>query len=165
MSRTPTNSGTIRHTNSQGLDDQNDVVEIEVAGGASKVAEVGIVTQRHNRSRTGISATWPGNYNFSVTWTQAEDVRRYRILVTGGSAGDTVRVAEDAINETQAEAWLTLDANSPTADVEYLVVQTTTDNRWSEWQELSKDSDDLSLSRLDFIGSVAGPFAITVEAE
>ena len=92
-------------------------------------------------------------------------MRRYRILVTGGSAGDTVRVVEDATNEAQAEAWLTATPSSPTSDVEYQVIQTTTDNRWSPWQEMSKDPADLSLGRLDFIGSVAGPFAITVEAE
>lgn len=135
------------------------------SNGANHVVDVGIISQRHNRSRTGITATWPGNDDFSVSWTQSEDVRRYRVLITGGSAGDTVRVVEDATNEAQAEAWLALDANSPAADVEYLVVQTTTDNRWSPWQEMSKDPADLSLSRLDFIGSAVGPFAITVEAE
>ncbi|MCK4706796.1 MAG: hypothetical protein KAT90_15070 [Gammaproteobacteria bacterium] len=146
-------------------DDGVTLAPIEGVGGATKVVDVGIITQRHNRSRTGISATWPGDDSFSVSWAQSEDVRRYRILVTGGTAGDTVRVVEDATNEAQAEAWLALDANSPTSDVEYNIVQTSTANEWSPWQEMSKDPDDLSLSRLDFIGSVAGPFAITVEAE
>ena len=35
MSKTPTNTGTIRHTNSQGSDNVNDVVETEATGGAS----------------------------------------------------------------------------------------------------------------------------------
>ena len=35
MSRTPTSTGTIRHTNSQGSSDPNDVVETEVKDGAA----------------------------------------------------------------------------------------------------------------------------------
>ena len=137
----------------------------KATSGAQHVLDVGITSQRHNRSRTGITATWPSDDTFSVSWAQSEDVRRYRVLVTGGSVGDTVRIVEDATNEAQAEAWLALDANSPTSDVEYNAVQTTTTNEWGPWEELSKDPADLSLGRLDFIGSVAGPFAITVQAE
>ena len=35
MSKTPTNTGTIRHTNSQGLENVNDVVETNVTGGST----------------------------------------------------------------------------------------------------------------------------------
>jgi len=129
-------------------------------------------TQRHNRSNNVITATWPGNDTFSVSWTQAENVRRYRVLVTGGADGQHVRVVEDAVNEAQAESWLTENLNNTSADNEYLIVYTSTPDangtfiqQWSDWQELSKDKNDLSLSRLDFIASAAGPFAITVEAE
>jgi len=76
------------------------------AGGAAYVAEIGIPSQRHNRLIDNITATWPGNDTFSVTWTQAEDVRRYRVKVTGGAADDYVKVVEDSVNEAQAEAWL-----------------------------------------------------------
>ena len=141
-------------------------------GGAGLVAEVGIPSQRHNRSNNVITATWPGNDTFSVSWTQTEDVRRYRVLVTGGADGDHVRVAEDAVNEAQAESWLAAALNNTSTDVEHSIVYTSTPDangtfipHWSDWQELSKDADDLSLSRLDFLASAAGPFAITVEAE
>lgn len=130
------------------------------------------VNQRHNRSNNVITNVWPGDDTFSVSWTQAENVRRYRILVTGGADGDHVRVVEDAVNEVQAEVWLAETLNSVAADVEYFRVFTsqvsggaTLAPRWSEWQELSKDVNGLSLGRLDFIASAAGPFSITVEAE
>ncbi|MDH5572494.1 MAG: hypothetical protein OEY89_12065 [Gammaproteobacteria bacterium] len=130
------------------------------------------IGQRHNRSNNVITATWPGDDTFSVAWLQSENVRRYRVLVTGGADGDYVRVVEDAVNEAQAEAWLAENLNNTSGDNEYITVHTSTPDvagtftpNWSEWQELSKDEDDLSLSRLDFIASAAGPFAITVEAE
>jgi len=130
------------------------------------------VKERHNRSNNVITATWPGNDTFSVSWTQAENVRRYRILVTGGADGDHVRVVEDAVNEAQAESWLTENLNNTSADNEYLTVYTSTPDangtfipHWSEWQELSKATTDLSLSRLDFLASAASTFAITIEAE
>jgi len=130
------------------------------------------VKQRHNRSNNIITATWPGNDTFSVSWTQGEDVRRYRVLVTGGADGDHVRVVEDATNEAQAESWLATALNNNSADVEHLLVHTSTPDangtftpHWSEWQELSKSTLDLSLGRLDFLASAIGPFAITVEAE
>ena len=138
------------------------------------VASEGVndLTQRHNRSNNVISATWPSNDTFSVSWTQAENVRRYRILVTGGADGNHVRVVEDAVNEVQAEAWLAENLNNVSSDNEYLTVHTSTPDangtfipHWSDWQELSKATTDLSLGRLDFIASAAGPFAITVEAE
>lgn len=134
--------------------------------------DVGLPNQRHNRTNNVITATWPGNDTFSVSWLQVENVRRYRVLVTGGADGDHVRVVEDAANEAQAESWLTASLNSTSSDVAYLIVHTSTPDangtfipHWSEWQELSKDPTDLSLSRLDFIASAAGPFTITVEAE
>lgn len=130
------------------------------------------ITQRHNRSNNAITETWPSDDTFSVSWTQAENVRRYRVLVTGGVDGDHVRVVEDATSEAQAAAWLTENLNNVSADNEYLTVHTSTPDangtfipNWSEWQELSKAEIDMSLSRLDFMGSAAGPFTITVEAE
>lgn len=139
--------------------------------GAMHVAEVGIPSQRHNRYITGITATWPGNDTFAVTFTQTENVRRYRYMVTGGADGDYVKCCEDAANEAQAESWLTLAA-SASADREFIHVYTSTPDAngsflpiWSEWQEMSKDPADVSLSRLDFLASAAGPFVIWVEAE
>lgn len=142
------------------------------SGGAAMVSEVGVPSQRHNRlTDTIITSTWPGNDTFSVTWTQAENVRRYRVLVLGGADGDYVKVCEDAVNEAQAEAWLTT-AVSTSTDLEHFRVYTSTPDAagsfiplWSDWQEMSKDPSDLSLSRLDFLASAAGPFAVFVEAE
>jgi hypothetical protein len=140
--------------------------------GAGLVTEMGIPNQRHRRYRSGITNAWPGNDTFSVTFTPAENVRRYRVLVTGGADGDYVRVAEDAVNEAQAEAWLAAPTSSGTVDVESSMVHTSTPDAngsfiplWSEWFELSKDLADLSLARLDFFGSTGGPFAVYVEAE
>ena len=67
-------------------DGQRGGVELGMTGNAVNV-NTDIISQRHNRSRTGITATWPGNDDFSVSWTQSEDVRRYRVLVE--------RIAED----------------------------------------------------------------------
>lgn len=140
--------------------------------GTPHVADIGLPSQRHNRLTDAIiTATWPGNDTFSVSWTQAEDVRRYRVLVTGGADGDYVKVCEDAVNEAQAESWLTT-AVSTSTDLEHFRVHTSTPDvagsfipLWSDWQELSKDANDLSLSRLDFLASAAGPFTVFVEAE
>jgi len=139
--------------------------------GAAHVAEVGIASQPHRRYLSGITATWPGNDTFSMSFTSVENVRRYRVLVIGGAAGDYVKVAEDAANQAQAAAWLADPASSASTDVEHsrvYAIPTGTiapNNYWSEWRELSKYSNDLSLSRLDFLGSAAGPFNIFVEAE
>jgi len=140
--------------------------------GAAHVVEVGLPSQRHNRFRDNITATWPGDDTFSVTFTTTEDVRRYRVLVTGGADGDYVKVTEDATNEAQAEAWLANPTASSTVDVEHFRVYSSTPDvagsfipLWSEWKELSKNTSDLSLSRLDFLASAAGPFVVFVEAE
>lgn len=125
-----------------------------------------VPSQKHDRYRSGITATWPGNDNFSVTFTQAENVRRYRwkFITTSGTVTH-VKVAEDAVNEAQAEVWLADATSSQTADVENRRLETS--GVWSEWIELSKDESDLSLSRLDFLA--AGPtspvVAVHVEAE
>lgn len=141
--------------------------------GVSHVAEVGIVNLRHNRFLDSVTNSWPGNDTFSVTFTQTENVRRYRIYVTGGVAGNYVKVAEDAANEAQAEAWLGDASSSSSQDVEHNRVHTASPvsattqqtSGWSKWFDLSKHDNDISLSRLDFLGSAAGPFEICVEAE
>ena len=68
MSITPTNSGTIRHTNSQGADDINNVVETEVLDGGSKVAFNALA---QNSVRVSL-----GTYNTT-------DILGYRVLVAG----------------------------------------------------------------------------------
>jgi hypothetical protein len=140
--------------------------------GAEHVTDIGIPSQRHNRVKTIITATWPANDTFSVSWTAAENVRRYRIMVTGGADGDFVKVCEDAVNAVQAAAWLTTATDSSTADVDHFRVATSTPDAngsfiplWSDWQELSKDAADIPLSRLDFLATAAGPFTVFVEAE
>lgn len=135
------------------------------------VAEQGIVSQRHNRFISGVTATWPGDDSFSVLFTQLQNVRRYRVLVIGGAAGDFVKVSEDAVNEAQEEAWLTEPTSNSYSDVEHFRVYAVPqgvvvdDSNWSEWMELSKNPKDISLSRLGFLASSAGPFDIFVEAE
>lgn len=128
--------------------------------------------QWHNRYIDSITATWPGDDTFAVTWTQAEDVRRFRILVTGGADGDYVKFVMDAANEAQAEAWLAGPTADADADVEWRHVYTSTPDAngtfiplWSEWIELSRNPDDNSLSRLDFLGSAAAAKAIFIQAE
>lgn len=135
------------------------------------VADFGLPSQPHKRYLSGITATWPGNDTFSVSFASTENVRRYRVLVVGGAAGDYVKVAEDAANAAQAAAWLADPASSASTDVEHARVYAVpagtiaTNQHWSEWKELSKDPSDVSLARLDFLASGVGPFSIFVEAE
>lgn len=147
-------------------------INIEVLDKTLFIADVGIISQRHNRYLSGITSTYPGDDTFSVIWTQAENVRRYRILVVGGADGDYVKVTEDAPNFTVEGNWLADPGSNRDIDVEHFRVYTSTPDAagsfiplWSEWQELSKDPDDDSLSRLGFLASAAGPFTIFVEAE
>jgi len=139
---------------------------VKITSGAAHVAEVGIPAQRHNRLvTTDVTATHPGNDTTAVTWTQAENVRRYRVLALSATATDKVKIVEDAINGTQALAWLSDETESLTADVEWWMIYV---NQWSEWKELSKDAADQSLSRLDFELFTGGTGPITeilVEAE
>ena len=135
---------------------------------------MGIVNQRHNRYLTLADGdTWPGDETYKVTWTQAENVRRYRVRFESATADSILKVVEDAANEAQAEAWLTDATTSATADVEYIrllnagltTATTNKDSGWSEWQELSKNQADLSLSNLYFLGDTNEAYAIWVEAE
>lgn len=147
--------------------------------GAAHVAEVGIPAQRHNRyfaKGAAINAHDGADTYATVTWTQAENVRRYRVLVTGGSAGDYVKIVEDAPSGAAAALWLD-DATSSTSplttDAEHWIHHTSDPISataqgygWSEWREMSKDGGDLSLGRLDFEASAADTdFVIWVEAE
>ena len=138
------------------------------------VAEVGIPNQRHNRYLTLADGdTWPGDETYKVTFTQAENVRRYRVRFESATADTILKVVEDAVNEAQAEAWLTDASSSASADVEYIrllnaglsTATTNKDDGWSEWQELSKDPTDLSLQNLYFLGDTNEAYAIWVEAE
>jgi hypothetical protein len=133
------------------------------------IADRAITTTKHNRYITGVTATWPGDDTFSMTFTEAEAVTRYRVHVEGAAADTYVKVVEDAVNEAQAEAWLTTATSSASADVEYDIVRnsspvaaTEMGEMWSEWKEFPEGE---YLSRLDFLGSAAGPFSIWVEAE
>ena len=129
------------------------------------VADVGIPSQKHDRYISGVTDTWPGDDTFSVSFTQLEDVRRYRwrFRTTSGTV-DYVKIVEDAVNEAQAEVWLTDASASASTDVEYRRLETS--GEWSEWIELSKNPDDISLSRLDFLASGTTPVVdIDVEAE
>lgn len=135
------------------------------SGGAVLVIDKGFANQKHDRYISGVTATWPGNDTFSVSFTQLENVRRYRWMFTTTSGTVThVKVTEDAVNEAQAEVWLADSTASATADV--MNRRLYTEKVWSEWIELSKDSDDLSLSRLDFLAAGTTPNVnIFVEAE
>jgi hypothetical protein len=130
---------------------------------------------RHNRylDLTATAGTWPGDDSFAVTFTQNENVRRYRVRAFCATAGNHIRWVEDAVNEAQAESWLTAsDGSDGSADVEYMRVfsfgvqsATTGADGWSEWKELSVDPDLPSLSRLDFLGSADEQMYVEVEAE
>lgn len=142
--------------------------------GAAHVADVGIPNQKHDRYISGITPTWPGDDSFSVTFTSLDNVRRYRwrFNVTAGTVdtanGEGVRVVEDAVNAAQAGSWLTTAISSSSDDVEYR--QHVQENVWTDWVELSKDPNDISLSRLDFLVDAAdtttpATVEIFVEAE
>lgn len=216
---------------SQDDDDANKEIRQHYIGGAKKVIDTGVTSQRHNRSNNVITKTWPGDDTFSVSWAQSEDVRRYKVLAeridedvwatgtaypigtilhattdndftfevtaiagSGTSDGTTeptwptavggtvidnaganqitwtarsdnashVKIVEDAVNESSAEAWLITDNNSTSSDVEY---QKAFDGViFNRPEELTKDPSDLSLSRLWF-QATADTWAITVEAE
>lgn len=133
------------------------------------ISDKPITTTKHNRYITGVTATWPGDDTFSMTWTEAEGVTRYRVHVEGAVEDTYVKVVEDAVNQSQAGAWLTTATSSASADVEYDIVRnsspvsaTEMGEMWSEWKEFPEGE---YLSRLDFLGSAAGPFSIWVEAE
>ena len=127
---------------------------------------------RHNRylDLGATASTWPGDDTFSVTFTEAEAVTRYRVLLRGATASSYVKVTEDAVNEAQADAWLTTATSSATADVNYIMVENSLTTSattiqtagWSEWQEFP---EGYSLARLDFLGSSADSRFIWVEAE
>jgi len=142
----------------------NPVTTCHDDGSGEPIVDVEWVNLRHNRYMTvDIDTTHPGNDTTSVTWTQVENVRRYRVLPIAGTAGDQVKVVEDAINGTQADAWLT-ETNSLTGDCPFWIALL---GEWSEWKELSKDPNDLSLSRLDFELFTGGTAVteILIEAE
>jgi len=121
--------------------------------------------QKHDRYITGITEVWPSDDTFAVTFTQLEDVRRYRWRFNTTSGTIThVKTVEDSVNEAQAEVWLTDATASGSIDVENRRLETT--GVWSEWIELSKAGGDLSLSRLDFLAAGTSPVvSINVEAE
>jgi len=129
------------------------------AGGADLIVDLGIASQRHNRYETviGYATTLTG----LVSWAQSENVRRYRVFPSA-----TMRVVEDAANVAQAEDWLETEAAKSvhtTDDAEYIVAA---GGEWSDWQELSKDADDDSLSNLYFGLDASGTGAtVIVEAE
>lgn len=135
------------------------------SGGAALIRNLGFVNQKHDRRIDSVTDTWPGNDTFSCAFTQDENVRRYRWhFVTNSGTVTHVKVAEDSVNEAQAEAWLADSSASATSDA--MNRRLYTEKVWSEWIELSKDSRDLSLSRLDFLAAGTTPDVdIFVEAE
>ena len=125
------------------------------------VKDANISTTRHNRYlELPITATtWPGDDTFSVTWEDTDGVTRYRVKMESVTAGTKVKVAEDAVNEAQAEAWLADAVSSQTADVNHFL---TVNSEWSEWQDFP---EGYALGRLDFLGDTAEAMNIMVEAE
>lgn len=98
-----------------------------------------------------------------MTFTQAENVRRYRILAIATSGGGHMKWVEDAANSQQAGTWLLDPTSSESKDLNH---QRAEDGVWTEWQELSKNPDDDSLSNLYFAGdNTAGAWEIYVETE
>jgi len=152
----------------------NPVTVCKDDGSGDVIPDIEWVNQRHNRYLTLADGdTWPDDETYKVTFTQIENVRRYRVRLESATADSIVKVVEDATNEVQAEAWLTDASSSATTDVEYwrahnaLLTTATTnkDTGWSDWQELSKDPRDSSLSNLYFLGDTNEAYAIWVEAE
>lgn len=147
-------------------DEDNTAMKIVVREGARDVKEP------HRRFRSGITNIWPGNENFSVTFSVPENVRRYRVAVLGGVNGEYVKVAEDAMIEEVAEQLLQDAVSSIASDVEYDTYYTSTPAsgqnfklNWSNYKELSKSDLDQPLRSLHFLGSSAGPFTILIDGE
>ena len=153
---------------------QNPVTVCKDDGSGNSIVDVEWVNRRHNRYLTLADGdTWPGDETYKGTFTQDENVRRYRVRSESATADSILKITEDAVNEAQAEVWLADASSSASADVMYwrahnaLLSTATTnkDNGWSEWKELSKDPNDLSLSNLYFLGDTNEAYAIWVEAE
>jgi len=122
------------------------------------------VKERHNRySTVAITSTHPGDDTTAMTFTQGENVRRYRVFPVG-TDGDLLKIVEDAVNGVQELAWVSDETSSLTAVKEWWAAEV---NKCSEWKELTRGSNDLSLSRLGFevYASGSNVTALIVEAE
>ena len=141
--------------------------------GASYIADIGVPTTRNNQSVAPGAAinSHPGDDSQAFIWTEADNVRAYRIRVTGGAVGDYIKICEDAVNGVQAAAWLGVSVGTTPTSLDYekyLTADNATpsqrDNGWSEWNYLSPNPDDLPLTRLDYeASSAATDFVIEVE--
>ena len=109
MSRQTTDTGTIRHTNSQGSDNPSDVVENNVINGAYQVTTStgsGVPTDRE------MGAV---NTRVSDTWTEDEDGTRIVITAIGDdgvAANESCVVCFDAPDDATAVTWLTGNATA-----------------------------------------------------
>jgi len=129
------------------------------ANGAAHVADQGIPAQKHNKFLTGITSTIATKKH---TFTATDNVRRYRLRITETTATVLfLKIVEDAPNDTIAGNWLTA-AGSGNDDVEYDTVYLA--DGWSEWKELSKNTDDDPLSNL-YYQTNAGTASIELETD
>ncbi len=149
------------------------IVRKDEKGLAAPVADVGIPTARNNQSvAPGVAInSHPGDDSQAFIWPEADNVRAYRIRVTGGAVGDYIKVCEDAVNGVQAAAWLGVAVGTSPTNLDYEkyltadnAIASQRDAGWSEWNYLSSDPDDLPLTRLDYeASSAAADFLIEVE--
>ena len=149
------------------------LVRKDEKGLAAPVADVGIPTTRNNQSVAPGAAinSHPGDDSQAFIWSEADNVRAYRVRVTGGAVGDYIKICEDAVNGVQAAAWLSVAAGASATKLDYqkyLTADNATPSQreegWSEWNYLSPDPDDLPLTRLDYeSSSAATDFEIEVE--
>lgn len=103
-----------------------------------------------------------------VTFTQSENVRRYRVKAEALTGGGYMKWCEDADNALQAGAWLLAASSNESVDVNHNRIEDSAGNAdgWSEWVYLSQEEKDDSLSNLYFAGdNTAGTWQIFVEAE
>ena len=133
-------------------------------GGAGYVADVGLGAQQHNRNVSGITETT------IKTILLPTGVYAVRFRLSGGSNGDLCRVVfdaspiDDAIDTTQANAWLTT-AGDATTDQEYRTFSqrdTTSDNDgFSDW--FTFDASSEGVRRIDFLADTTNTFSLEME--
>ncbi len=134
------------------------LTNVDGMAGAASVVDQGIPSQEHNRYENTIG--YATGLTGQVTFTQAENVRRFRIRPSA-----TMRYVKDA-PALLVETWLETGAAKSvktSVDAEYRIAYA---SEWTEWQELSKEPGDSSLARLDFGLDATGTGAtVIVEAE
>ncbi len=132
------------------------------SGGAAYVADVGLPNARSNRYFAPGAAlnAHPGDDTQCITFFQFENIRFYRLKLTGGAVGDYFKYTEDAVNGTQEALQLDDPTSSASTNVPHQRLYTSNpdaesvyDQGWTDWKAINYDASLPSLSRLGFEAS------------